>query len=183
MCSIGAAAWLTIFIVKSVEVTSYKENTLGALPIWPMEVESASTCIACFEDRGEHDPIMCEKVCPLHSSMRQADVQCEEAYHLDCLDPPLEVVPEDDWYCPDCELEGLGGLEQPFRPSSEWMKARKRGWRSSRHVETIPSPSVHDSERNSEAPLRREGSTLSRSESFSLLPHVYSSWCRFIKTV
>jgi hypothetical protein len=74
MCSIGAAAWFTIFIVKSVEVTSYKENTLGALPIWPTEVESASTCIACFEDRGEPDPIMCEKVCPLHSPVRQADV-------------------------------------------------------------------------------------------------------------
>jgi hypothetical protein len=74
MCSIGAAAWFTIFIVKSVEVTSYKENTLGALPIWPTEVESASTCIACFEDRGEPDPIMCEKVCPLHSPMRQPDV-------------------------------------------------------------------------------------------------------------
>jgi hypothetical protein len=67
MCSIGAAAWFTIFIVKSVEVTSHKENTLGALPIWPVDVESASTCIACFEDRGEPDPIMCEKVCPPHT--------------------------------------------------------------------------------------------------------------------
>jgi len=74
MSSIGAAAWFTILIVKSVEVTSYKENTLGALPIWPVVVDSASTCIACFEDDNGPDPIMCEKVCPLHTPMRQADV-------------------------------------------------------------------------------------------------------------
>jgi len=63
-CSIGAAAWFTIFIVKSGEVTSYKDNTLGALPMWPVEVDSAWTCIVCFEDRGQPDPVMCEKVSP-----------------------------------------------------------------------------------------------------------------------
>jgi hypothetical protein len=74
MYSIGAAAWFTVFIVKSVEVTSYQENTLGGLPIWPVNVESAWTCIACFEDRGEPDPIMCEKVFPILYDREEADV-------------------------------------------------------------------------------------------------------------
>ena len=26
-------------------------------------------------------------------------------YHLACLDPPLEAVPEGEWFCPDCEEE------------------------------------------------------------------------------
>ena len=25
------------------------------------------------------------------------------AYHLRCLDPPLDDVPEGDWFCPNCE--------------------------------------------------------------------------------
>ena len=24
-------------------------------------------------------------------------------YHMACLLPPIEVVPDDDWYCPVCE--------------------------------------------------------------------------------
>lgn len=28
--------------------------------------------------------------------------ECSGTYHLDCLDPPLESIPEDKWYCPKC---------------------------------------------------------------------------------
>lgn len=28
--------------------------------------------------------------------------ECDFAYHLECLDPPLETVPLDDWFCPAC---------------------------------------------------------------------------------
>jgi hypothetical protein len=28
--------------------------------------------------------------------------ECEKCYHLDCLDPPLEEVPRDNWYCEHC---------------------------------------------------------------------------------
>ena len=28
---------------------------------------------------------------------------CPRAYHLRCLDPPLESVPVDDWICPSCK--------------------------------------------------------------------------------
>lgn len=27
------------------------------------------------------------------------------AHHADCLDPPLESLPEGDWYCPQCAAE------------------------------------------------------------------------------
>lgn len=29
--------------------------------------------------------------------------QCDRPYHLKCLDPPLEAVPEGEWFCPDCD--------------------------------------------------------------------------------
>lgn len=94
-------------------------------------------------------------------------MQCEEAYHLDCLDPPLEMIPEGDWFCPECEQEGQGGLDQPFRPSTDWSRARRKGWRATQGDEPVPSPTARESERNSEAPLRREGSTISGSESYT----------------
>lgn len=30
---------------------------------------------------------------------------CMEAHHTFCLDPPLEAVPEEDWYCPECKID------------------------------------------------------------------------------
>ncbi|XP_070564382.1 E3 ubiquitin-protein ligase UHRF1-like [Ptychodera flava] len=48
---------------------------------------------ACHICGGKHDPdkqLMCD--------------ECDMAYHLNCLDPPLESIPdEDDWYCPACK--------------------------------------------------------------------------------
>jgi len=58
---------------------------------------------ACNVCGGKHDPdkqIMCD--------------ECDMAYHIGCLKPPLEKIPEDDeWYCHKCrndpsEIVGLG---------------------------------------------------------------------------
>lgn len=27
---------------------------------------------------------------------------CAIGYHIDCLNPPLEAIPEEDWFCPKC---------------------------------------------------------------------------------
>ncbi|KAL8608900.1 hypothetical protein ACOMHN_063029 [Nucella lapillus] len=50
---------------------------------------------ACCVCGGKNDPdkqLMCD--------------ECDQAYHLECLNPPLTQVPdEDDWYCPQCKLD------------------------------------------------------------------------------
>ncbi len=30
---------------------------------------------------------------------------CNKAWHMCCLDPALGAVPEDDWFCEDCEID------------------------------------------------------------------------------
>lgn len=35
---------------------------------------------------------------------------CPAVYHLHCLKPPLEVVPDGDWLCPVCEIHQLKGV-------------------------------------------------------------------------
>jgi len=40
--------------------------------------------------------------------------QCEGAYHLGCLTPPLTEIPDGEWFCPKCEAEAVqavGGTE------------------------------------------------------------------------
>lgn len=63
---------------------------------------SATTCLVCGkhpaageDDVAEDDnggvALECEK--------------CEAPYHLKCLDPPLDDVPEGEWFCVTCERE------------------------------------------------------------------------------
>lgn len=48
---------------------------------------------SCYVCGGKDDPalqILCD--------------ECNTAYHIRCLDPPLEDIPDsDEWYCPDCK--------------------------------------------------------------------------------
>ncbi len=45
----------------------------------------ASDCVVC----GDGGTLIC---CD----------RCDDAYHLDCLDPPLKQIPDGNWYCPKC---------------------------------------------------------------------------------
>ena len=54
------------------------------------EGEHADYCHTC-KDGGE---LLCCDFCPL-------------AYHLKCLVPPMETIPNGDWRCPRCEAEPL----------------------------------------------------------------------------
>ena len=46
-------------------------------------------CELCREDRDEDRLLICDG--------------CYRGTHMDCLDPPLDEVPEGDWVCPACE--------------------------------------------------------------------------------
>ena len=56
------------------------------------EGEHADFCYTC-KDGGE---LLCCDFCPL-------------AYHLGCLAPPMEEIPDGDWKCPRCEAKKLPG--------------------------------------------------------------------------
>jgi hypothetical protein len=82
------------------------------LPRYPLEVDAPELCIVCDKDNGDDDPALeCDK--------------CDHPYHLGCLDPPLEAIPEGEWFCPKCVGE-LGALSGHDSKSSG-----KRGTKSS----------------------------------------------------
>lgn len=65
----------------------------------------------CGKCGGKDDPatiIMCD--------------ECDTGYHISCLDPPLEKVPDDDeWYCPECKND-----ENEIVKAGEKLKSKKK---------------------------------------------------------
>ncbi|KAJ2954656.1 hypothetical protein O0L34_g2952 [Tuta absoluta] len=48
----------------------------------------------CFKCLGKENPeqiVLCD--------------ECNNGYHMHCLNPPLKVLPEEDWYCPSCKRD------------------------------------------------------------------------------
>ena len=48
-------------------------------------------CEVCGQDDDHANLLLCEG--------------CNAEYHIYCCTPPLEAVPEDDWYCPKCQTD------------------------------------------------------------------------------
>ena len=44
--------------------------------------------------------------------------KCDSPWHLKCLDPPLDAVPDGEWFCLDCE-------EDPGAAVGAWATAKK----------------------------------------------------------
>lgn len=93
--------------------------TYAELPSHPPASPEHETCLVC--DKGEdttkegNDLLECEK--------------CEEPWHLQCLDPPLDSVPEGEWHCPRCLDLVLGYSKASSGKSNEKSKkeSKKRG--------------------------------------------------------
>ncbi|XP_069327949.1 PHD and RING finger domain-containing protein 1 isoform X4 [Eulemur rufifrons] len=59
-------------------------------------------------EEEEEDPTFCE-VCGRsdHEDRLLLCDGCDAGYHMECLDPPLQEVPVDEWFCPECAAPGV----------------------------------------------------------------------------
>lgn len=57
----------------------------SSLPLAPWE---DGVCKVCGMDKDDDYCLLCDK--------------CDSEYHTYCLNPPLEKIPEGNWYCPSC---------------------------------------------------------------------------------
>uniref|UniRef100_A0A6N2MYU7 BRCT domain-containing protein n=1 Tax=Salix viminalis TaxID=40686 RepID=A0A6N2MYU7_SALVM len=65
--------------------------------------------LTTLKDCGSGDDIACEVCCScdrgevmLICGDASGSVGCGAGTHIDCCDPPLESIPEDNWFCPNC---------------------------------------------------------------------------------
>ncbi|XP_055475274.1 PHD and RING finger domain-containing protein 1 isoform X1 [Psammomys obesus] len=72
------------------------------------------------EEAEEEDPTFCE-VCG--RSDREDRLLlcdgCDAGYHMECLDPPLQEVPVDEWFCPECAAPGIAPTHDTAPVSDE----------------------------------------------------------------
>ncbi|XP_028725915.1 PHD and RING finger domain-containing protein 1 isoform X1 [Peromyscus leucopus] len=72
------------------------------------------------EEAEEEDPTFCE-VCG--RSDREDRLLlcdgCDAGYHMECLDPPLQEVPVDEWFCPECAAPGVAPTHDAAPVSDE----------------------------------------------------------------
>jgi hypothetical protein len=77
-----------------------------------------------------------------------SDNKCYSPWHLKCLDPPLDAVPDGEWFCPDCE-------EDPGAAVGAWAAAKKSS-KSKAKAKRPSSPS------DPEAGVKRKASLKSK---------------------
>ncbi len=65
-------------------------------------------CQYCRMDVGHDNTLVCDG--------------CDREYHLGCMNPPIRVVPEGDWYCTQCRMSIILGKHPPT--IEECSKAR-----------------------------------------------------------
>ncbi|XP_030761306.1 E3 ubiquitin-protein ligase UHRF1-like [Sitophilus oryzae] len=48
--------------------------------------------------------------------------ECDQGHHTTCLNPPLEAIPDDDWYCPQCKTDD----SEIVKPGEKLKKSKKK---------------------------------------------------------
>ncbi|KAF9524401.1 regulator of chromosome condensation 1/beta-lactamase-inhibitor protein II [Crepidotus variabilis] len=126
---IAAGQNTTVFIARP-------SNKFSDMPRHPEEVEAPERCIICNKDHGEDDsPLECDK--------------CDAPCHLKCLDPPLEEVPEGEWFCPDCE-------DDPGAAVGQWAEKKKKPKTKSKVSNAKRAASDDDAEDMDTAPASKK---------------------------
>ncbi|KAI3885855.1 hypothetical protein MKX03_020994 [Papaver bracteatum] len=73
-------------------------------------VESGETCLQESQNLDAWSCIKCASVDALEKLLLCDS--CWETYHLQCLDPPLKLIPEGQWFCATCIKQKESGVHQ-----------------------------------------------------------------------
>jgi len=105
------------------------------------------------EDEDSDHEALCAK-CEKDGELLCCDT-CTKVFHLDCLDPPLEQVPDGKWSCPYCVLakeitskkapKKRAPESKPINPSTPTKKKKKASDSEEFEEELIAEDSVHES--------------------------------------
>ncbi|ORZ23543.1 regulator of chromosome condensation 1/beta-lactamase-inhibitor protein II [Absidia repens] len=72
----------TLLIVKA------DDELVPNLPKWPQLPETDDLCVKCHKEENDEQLLLCDK--------------CDSPMHTYCADPPLDSIPEGEWYCDTC---------------------------------------------------------------------------------
>lgn len=78
---------------------------------YPVALNLSDACHACKRDDKDDDLLECE--------------MCENAFHRTCLDPPLDSIPDGEWFCTECTNEDEEAAEEGSAGAPQGSKKRK----------------------------------------------------------
>lgn len=86
----------------------------------PVEVRNTNE-----EEQAPEDPTYCE-VCGMSDREDRLLLcdGCDLGFHLECLDPPLESVPLEEWFCTECVLPTL--LQEDLNSDNDHSRSNRR---------------------------------------------------------
>ncbi|KAF2358000.1 Zinc finger PHD-finger [Trinorchestia longiramus] len=102
--------------VNTSKKTSADQNNLEDILIYTVEDEFNTYCEVCRECDREAAMLLCDS--------------CDCGYHMDCLQPALEVVPVEEWFCPTCRLIVDTIPTQASSGQTSRSRSQSRGGRS-----------------------------------------------------
>lgn len=77
---------------QRLHVTNVQQLLANSDLDWSIPIEEDLPCVICDDTRPEH---------PRKGTMLICNA-CNHGYHLHCLNPPLNEVPDGSWECPSC---------------------------------------------------------------------------------
>lgn len=109
-------------------------------------VTDPGVCAVCSRDASAGTILICDN--------------CDDEYHMGCLDPPVFSVPEGDWFCPKCDPDAYAALRKrsmiehsvsstEYREESQAKKTKKRTGRP--RSKSIPQQSASDGDNSEDA--------------------------------
>lgn len=101
-------------------------------------------CEACGKTENRQSILSCDS--------------CDSGYHIACLDPPLEFVPDYDWHCPKC-LVGTGeyGFEDGGIYSLKQFQEKANAFKANYFAQKMPfDPVLNTQRKETEDDVERE---------------------------
>ncbi|KAG7298923.1 hypothetical protein JYU34_017381 [Plutella xylostella] len=128
-------------------------------------VEDPTICEICGSSDSEETMLLCDG--------------CDLGYHMACLTPPLDQIPIDQWFCPDCAGDAAGDnviylsevndllmdiedIQRPLPARAHPLRQPRNVRRSARTQEANDQPTT-SSGRRSQSQLNSEAPSTSRS--------------------
>ncbi|XP_010724923.1 bromodomain adjacent to zinc finger domain protein 1A-like [Meleagris gallopavo] len=91
-------------------------STLDRSVIWSKSILNAR-CKVCRKKGDAESMVLCDG--------------CDRGYHTYCIRPKLKIIPEGDWFCPECRPKQrsrrLSSRQRPSVESDEEMAERTEG--------------------------------------------------------
>jgi hypothetical protein len=96
-----------------------KDTIINMLALDRTTILKAPTDTGELVEDEEVDPLMCSSVrrAPTRPRPTRSIIKCdgehetEVGVHLGCMDPPLDSLPEDEWFCKECQQKSLYQVE------------------------------------------------------------------------